>query len=255
MTARSGFHALLQGLGALLPGDYLKTAFYLNAIAKPRVALRRALTAFYRMDHVYAVLQQVKRDYQGRFSILEFGTHDGYGFTKILYATKHLGMSDRVMVRAFDSFEGMPAPADRRDSNIIESGELFAPGQYRGRYEELDAYCRARYANYALHRGFFEASLTPDVLQVLEQDLPILIWIDCDYYSSSLTVFERVLPYLPSGCVVYFDDFELNYGSRLTGEARLVYELNHGSLGDGIELVLDRELSLDSQRVYRFVRF
>ena len=64
---------------------------------------------------------------------------------------------------------------------------------------------------------------------------------------------ERLIPYLPTGCVVYFDEFEFNFGSRFTGEARLVHEINTGQFGDGIELVLDRELSMDLSRCYRFI--
>ena len=53
--------------------------------------------------------------------------------------------------------------------------------------------------------------------------------------------------------MVYFDDIELNFGSRLTGEARFVHEVNSGIFGDDMELVLDRTLSLTTKRVYRFV--
>jgi hypothetical protein len=84
----------------------------------------------------------------------------------------------------------------------------------------------------------------------------MLIWIDCDYYTSTRTVFERLLDYIPNGCVIYFDDFDdTNFGSRFTGEARLVHEINGGKFGDDIELVLDMKLSLDTKRIYRFVRF
>jgi hypothetical protein len=66
-------------------------------------------------------------------------------------------------------------------------------------------------------------------------------------------VFERLIPFIPTGCVVYFDDIPHNFGSRFTGEMRAVWEINHGAFGDGVELVLDRELSCDTNRVYRFV--
>jgi hypothetical protein len=65
---------------------------------------------------------------------------------------------------------------------------------------------------------------------------------------------ERMLPFIPSGCVIYFDDYDYNYGSRLTGEARFVYELNRGDYEQDVELVVDRRLGLDSGSVYRFVR-
>lgn len=252
---RSPMIALLRAFGAVIPGDYLKTVFYRNLIAKPRTAIRRGLLAFYRFDHVYAVLEEVKATYQGSFSILEFGTHRGYAFTKMLYATEYLGMSDRVTVHAFDTFEGLPPAADWRDRNVVSTHDVYFEGQFVGDYEALDALCRRRYRNYALHKGLFEDSLTPELLRTFETQLPILVWIDCDYYSSTRTVFERLLPYLPSGCVLYFDDYDaLNYGSRLTGEARAIHELNHGAFGEGIELVPDRKLSLDSGRVYRFIR-
>lgn len=244
----------LRAVGSLLPGDYLRTVFYRTIIAKPRTGLRRMLHGFYRFDHVYAVLEEVKAKYKGSFSILEFGTHQGYAFTKMLYATQYLGMDERVTGHAFDTFAGLPPAADRRDRNVVATHDVFFEGQFPGDYDALEAYCRRRYGNYALHKGLFEESLTPELLRTFETQLPILVWIDCDYYSSTRTVFERLLPYLPSGCVIYFDDIDLNYGSRLTGEARVIHELNHGAFGEGVELVLDRSLSLDSERVYRFVR-
>jgi hypothetical protein len=53
--------------------------------------------------------------------------------------------------------------------------------------------------------------------------------------------------------VIYFDEYEFNFGSRFTGEARLIHEINTGALGQSIELVLDKELSWDLSRCYRFV--
>lgn len=256
MRDRSPLVTLLRYAGKLIPGDYLKTTAYLYGIAAPRRAVRAGLLNFYRVDLVYSVLREVKRQYAGRFSILEFGSHDGYAFTKMLYATKYLGMADRVVVHAFDSFEGMPESADRRDMDIVADRATWSAGQFKGRYEALAEYCARKYRNYGIHKGYFEDSLTPEVLEPLRAELPILVSIDCDYYSSARTVFERILPYLPSGCVMYFDDYELmNYGSRMTGEARLVHEVNAGEFGDGIELVFDPRLSFDTPRVYRFVRF
>lgn len=241
-------------LGALLPGDYLKTLAYRTLVAKPRAALRLVVNRFYRFDHVYSVLEEVRANYRGRFSILEFGTSHGYAFVKLLYATHYLGMADRVTGHGFDTFEGMPEPADLADRNVVGTHEIWWKGRFEGDYDALDHQCRTRFGNYALHQGRFEESLSPDLLRILETQLPILVWIDCDYYSSARTVFGRILPYLPSGCVIYFDDVEFNYGSRLTGEARVIHEVNSGEFGEGIELVLDRKLSLDSERVYRFIR-
>lgn len=251
---KSPFIILLRRLGQLLPGNYLKTTVYLNLVHKPRKILRRILNSFYRMDIIYEVIQEFKNQYRGNFSILEFGTADGYSFTKMLYATKYLDMDDRITVHTFDSFEGMPASVDAKDKDVI-ADDGWVEGQFKGRYQELEDYCRSHYKNYQIHKGYFQDTLTDENLSFLKNNLPILVWIDCDYYSSTRTVFDKLIPYLPNGCVVYFDDYDFNFGSRFTGEARIVYEINQGVLGEGIELIVDRELSLNSNRVYRFIRF
>ena len=242
----------LRFAGKALPGDYARTFIYLNFSYKPRLAVRRLINAFYRMDHVYAVIGEFKRLYRGPFSILEFGVADGYAFSKKAFATRYLGVEDSVVCHGFDSFEGLPPSDDRRDRGSVSGGDWKA-GQYRGRYEELREYLDARYNNCRLHRGMFDATLTPEFLETLRVHKPILVWIDCDYYTSARVVLERLIPYLPSGCVIYFDEYEFNFGSRFTGEARLVHEINEGAFGDGVELVLDRDLSWDLSRCYRFV--
>lgn len=253
--ARSPFIRILKLISAVLPGEYLKTAFYLNCIDAPRRALRDALFAFYRYDHVYGVLREFRASFAGRASILEFGTSDGYSFAKLLYATRYLHLEDRIAVHTFDSFEGMPPPEDERDRDWT-TGDDWAPGQFRGRYEALTAWCEAQgYRNAHVHRGYFEQSIDRVFLDSLEASPPILVWIDCDYYSSTRTVIERLIDRLPNTCVIYFDEFDnLNHGSRLTGEARIVHEINCGAFGEDVELVPDTRLGLQSRRVYRFVR-
>jgi hypothetical protein len=245
---------VLRFLSAVLPGEYLKTAFYLNCIDLPRRLMRQALFSFYRYDHVYAVLREYSQHCAQPFSILEFGTSDGYSFLKLLYATRYLKLTERVVVHTFDSFEGMPRAVDEKDKEWT-SGDDWAPGQFKGRYEELSAHCAKRYHNYAIHRGYFEHTIDGAFLASLEKHPPALIWIDCDYYSSARVVLERLRDHIPNGCVIYFDDLDnLNFGSRFTGEARLVYEINNGALGSGIELIQDPQLSLSSRRIYRFFR-
>jgi hypothetical protein len=248
---KSPLMTLLRYMGHI-PGDYLRTFFYLNFIYGPRRSLRRATAAFYRMDHVYEILKEARGNYKGPFSILEFGVADGYAFTKKLYATRYLGMADQVIVHGFDTFEGMPETSDQRDRGGVIGGDWQA-GQFHGSYEALDAYCRDKYLNYDLHKGLFEHTITPQFLDGLGEHRPILVWIDCDYYSSARAVMERIWRHLPTGCVIYFDEYEFNFGSRLTGEARLVHEINQGLLGDDVELVLDGELSWDLHRCYRFI--
>lgn len=254
-AARPLLLRLLRLLSFVVPGERLKTAFFLGCIDRPRRALRDALFAFYRFDHVYAVLREFRAGLVGDASILEFGTSDGYSFAKLLYATRYLGMESRIAVHTFDSFEGLPPPADEKDREWV-TGDDWVAGEFKGCYEALQEYCRReRYRNAHVHRGRFEESIDAVFLASLEERPPLLIWVDCDYYSSTRTIFERLIDRIPNGCILYFDEFDnLNYGSRLTGEARMVHEINHGLFGENTELVLDPRLSLHSRRIYRFVR-
>lgn len=248
----SGFTIILGLLSKLLPGDYAKTFFYLNFIYKPRKFIRDALNSFYRMDHIYEVLREFSHNYKGDFTVLEFGVAAGYSFHKHLYAVKYLGLTDRVTVHGFDTFQGMPAAAGKSDLDVVD-GDHWVEGQFSGSYEELDSFCRSKYSNYGLHKGLFEDTLSDEFLETLKNQKPILVWIDCDYYSSTKAIFERLIPYLPTGCVIYFDEPEFNFGSRFFGESRCIYEINEGKFGPGIELVLDTNLSLNSKRIYRFI--
>lgn len=244
---------MLGLLSRVIPTDYLRTVFYLYVIAKPRKVVRLWLNGFYRMEHVYDVLKEAKENYSGQFSILEFGTNRGYSISKMLYATKFLAMDQRVTVHGFDTFEGMPSSDDQRDMNVVYGDQEWVEGQMQGELQILESYLAKRYSNYELHKGLFSETLEDEFLERLKVEQPILVWIDCDFYTSALSAVERLLPNLPTGCLIYFDEFEFNFGSRFTGEARLVYEINQGKFGDGIELVLDSRLSLNSSRIYRVI--
>ena len=175
-----------------MPRDWLKTKFYLNFVKLPRTIIRQLFTSFYRIDHIYDVIREFKNKYEGDFSILEFGVADGYAFVKKLYAVKFLGMEHRIITHGFDSFEGMPETDDDSDKDIV-ADDGWVTGQFSADYDDLYQYCQNKYHQFKLHKGYFEDTLTEDFLRTLEKDLPILVWIDCDYYSSSKIVMERII--------------------------------------------------------------
>ena len=243
---------MLRAFSLFLPGDWLKTFVFLNFIHRPRKMIRSLVFDFYRMDHIYDVIREFTGNYRGNFTILEFGVAEGYSFLKMLYATRYLKCEDRITVHGFDSFEGMPKESGRCDQGIAAE-DSWVEGQYQADFPRLHSSCAERYRNFVLHKGMFDQTITHDFLEQLRDAPPILVWIDCDYYSSAKIVFERLMPVLPSGCVIYFDEPYFNYGSRFTGEAKLIHEINAGHFGESIELVPDLALSLNSNRIYRFI--
>jgi hypothetical protein len=154
----SAFVKVLNIIGKIIPGEHLKTSFYLNFIAKPRKFLRKSINGFYRIEHIYEVLEEFKKHYYGKFSILEFGVADGYSYVKHLYATKHLKLNDRVIVHGFDTFEGLPERDESTDGSTLDSGR-YVEGIFRGRYDELLSYCRRNFNNFNLHKGLFDETI------------------------------------------------------------------------------------------------
>lgn len=100
----------------------------------------------------------------------------------------------------------------------------------------------------------FEETISESFLVEREDRPPVLVWIDCDYYEPARLVMERLISCIPTGCVIYFDDVDVEFGSRLTGETKLIYEINNGLFGDDVELVPDENLSKGSRRIYRFIK-
>ena len=192
----------LRLAGRSLPGDYVRTFVYLNLIYKPRLALRRLVSTFYRMDHVYAVIGEFKRAYKGPFSILEFGVADGYAFAKKAYATRYLGMEDSIVCHGFDSFEGLPEEVGPWTKADFDLG---------GRIPSIDD-PRVRF-----YKGWFS-----DVLphyQVPAHDV-LVMNMDADIYSSTAYVLRHFRPWIKQGTYIYFDEF-----NHVDQEPRAFHEL------------------------------
>jgi hypothetical protein len=81
-------------------------------------------------------------------------------------------------------------------NNYLVGADSWAPGEFRGRYEHLRSYCEAKYRNFQIHKGLFDCNITTDFLSTLEANPPILVWIDCDYYSSAKIAMEGLMPHL-----------------------------------------------------------
>jgi hypothetical protein len=165
----------------------------------------------------------------------EFGVGKGRSMMRYLKALKlHCELegldlySHRIF--AFDSFEGLPAKASPRDAQ---------PGWNRGLFKVPLDEVRSRIGSQIdLNRGtvrfikgFFNESLTPELARELAMFPPSIVTIDVDYYSSTKTVLEWLLPFAPSGCLFYFDDLWGFFGHPEMGELAAISEINRSRIG------------------------
>lgn len=127
----------------------------------------------------------------------------------------------------FDSFEGLPA-----SDNIKDSHELWPKGAFSIGINEVKRGLKFNPDKVMYVKGFYESSLTNELRLILEQ--PDIITIDVDYYSSTKRVLEWLRPLLKNGAIFFFDDLWAFYGAANMGELAAIKEFNEK--GDGLIL-------------------
>ena len=136
---------------------------------------------------------------------------------------------------AFDSFAGLPPAADERDvhpqwgAGGTGYGWVSQPDQdgsggieaFRRQCDEMgiprDAYTPVE--------GFFEDTLPPLGADGSPADIA-LAYIDCNTYSSTITVLEFLEPRLKHGMIVAFDDYHLWTSDDVSGQRRALHEFS-----------------------------
>jgi hypothetical protein len=118
---------------------------------------------------------------------------------------------------AFDSFSSMPAAVDERDARWA------APAFGRGGQGGVDAFheqCAAQgipRGAYTAVEGYFEDVLPPLGSSGDPSDIA-LAYIDCNMYSSTVSVLAFLEPRLKHGMILAFDDYHLWTSTQVSGE-------------------------------------
>lgn len=145
----------------------------------PQYAARREL-----WEYALSLVEDASRNW------CEFGV--GEGETLDWFASRK-PRANRLF--AFDSFEGLPEP-----------WLVYPAGHWKAR-----AYSPNR-PDVVVVPGLFETSLTQDVARTIG---PVgLAHIDCDLYTSTRVVLDRLGPYLQAESVLIFDEFYNYFGWR-----------------------------------------
>lgn len=138
----------------------------------------------------------------------EFGLFRGFTFQKAYQSAADIGLSG-MRFYGFDSFAGLPDPV-----GIDKVDGRFFRGQFacsKKKVEENLLVMGVDPRLVTLIEGFYEESLTEDLRQRYPFKRAALVFLDCDYYSSSKTVLNWMAPYLTPGSILLFDDW-YSYG-------------------------------------------
>ena len=121
---------------------------------------------------------------------------------------RHLERDSVRRFHGFDSFEGLPEAW----AGTFEQKGKFGRG---GTLPEVPS-------NVALHKGWFEQTLPP-FLAAHPDDSVAFLHVDCDIYSSTVTVLRMLAPRLRPGSVLVFDEY-FNYPNWQRHEWRAFQE-------------------------------
>jgi hypothetical protein len=131
---------------------------------------------------------------------LEFGVFSGASIN-------HVSLKATNKVHGFDSFEGLP--------------EFWRDGFDKGFFNRDQSLPRVN-PNVVLHKGWFNESLPPFVAANPE---PVsFLHVDCDLYSSTVTIFENLDKQIVPGTIICFDEY-FNYPGWKEGEFKAFKEL------------------------------
>jgi hypothetical protein len=175
-------------------------------------------------------------EYSPRNVYFEFGISTGNSLVRFINAAKiycrrfKLPLTD-ITIYAFDSFVGLPKKEVESDQHVD-----WHEGQFAGSRELVESRIKQTgfpMSNVHLIDGFYEKSLTPELLNDLKgrKIFPSIVNVDVDYYSSTKTVIDWLLPLLQSGCVFHFDDIWSFHGNPNMGQLKYINEFNSGSEG------------------------
>jgi hypothetical protein len=230
-------------IGRLPISDYHKTLLWSAAVTRPRG--RREDWAYFRCIELATLAFATPQGYgtafpgagdpTSRYSMLEFGVAAGASLQIMLHfrdvLLRRLRLPNQVTVLGFDTFEGLPPPREGDDAAPWQIGD------YHEQIEQVQRHLeRSGFRDFELVKGLFADTLK-DKAAALRDAPPIFVAIDCDYYSSTIDIFDALIPTAPHGCLFYFDDVAAEFYSTKTGELKAIREVNEGRYGDHIELV------------------
>ena len=160
---------------------------------------------------------------------LEFGVYVGTSMSCMYDAlTEH--KLDKVRLFGFDSFEGLPEDAAADNSATWEPGEFSAP------LSAARATLSARGVDLKrveLVKGWFDESLTPELLARHDLRKASVIMVDCDLYSSAKVALDFCASLIVDDAIILFDDWwPSTLGEGGVGEKRAFEEFlaEHPSL-------------------------
>ncbi len=130
---------------------------------------------------------------------------------------------DHMRFFAFDSFQGLPSlgTLDAVSQDFVEGKYACSESRF---LQNISVRGGVPLEKVISIPGWFDQSLTSDVIQNHRLKTATIVYIDCDLYESTIPVLEFITPLLVDGSLLIFDDWYNYKGNLALGEQRACRE-------------------------------
>ena len=173
----------------------------------PRYARRKTITRFITLYELFKLALPVKG------SVVECGVFRGFGLMTWAHLSAVLEPANLTRrIYGFDSFEGFPSVSER-DNNVRR---VPAPGELKAdSYEELsrliEIYDQDRFLSHIDKVHLVKGDLVETVPRFVQEHPHLvvsLLFLDVDLYEPTKAAIENLLPRMPKGAVLAFDQLD-----------------------------------------------
>jgi hypothetical protein len=173
----------------------------------PRYARRKTITRFITLYELFKTALDVKG------SIVECGVFRGFGlmtWAHLSAVVEPANLTRRIY--GFDSFEGFPSVGDK-DANRFRTPSIG--GLRADAHDELSqliaAYDDDRFLGHVDKVHLIKGDLTKTIPTFLQEHAHLvvsLLFLDVDLYEPTRVALEQLVPRMPKGAVLAFDELD-----------------------------------------------
>jgi len=173
----------------------------------PKYVRRQHLKRFLAMYELFKLILPVKG------SVVECGVFRGFSlmsWAKLSTILEPENLTRRIY--GFDTFNGFPtvSSSDRNGSGVAEVGD-FQTSSYEELLELIRLYDQDRFLGHIPKMQLIRGDVTktiPEFVQQNRQLLVSLLFIDLDLYEPTKVALEQIVPRMPKGAIIAFDELD-----------------------------------------------
>ena len=172
----------------------------------------------YAIQEAFKKMKQLTNGSMGDY--YEFGLFRGYTLWFAYQTAKKLAVEDTCFY-GFDSFQGMP------EAEGIDRTYQFYKGQFSCSKNQVETFLTKKKIDWSrveLIEGFYKDTLTEELRKQYPFRPASVLFLDCDYYSSTVEVLNWVQPLIKERVIILFDDWYTYGGTEDSGQPKAFKE-------------------------------